>query len=152
MTADCLCDSNLLQSSFNNNDTNNRNNNEEEHLSFKTLAKSIIANLFDFNLDVFKCYNLVFNLQILHGNIGFYCMALMFILQIIFLFVFLIKRLNSLKLFMLIFYKKKQKESIFFPPKKNKKIIRKNKNYFFVEDKINKNNQDFINPLPFMLK
>ena len=96
-TANCLCDSSLIQIDSNNNDTNNGNNNENENINFKTLTKSFITNLLNFNLDVFKCYNLVFNLQIFHGNIGFYYMAAMFIFQIICLFIFLIKRLKSIK-------------------------------------------------------
>ena len=124
MAANCLCDSSILQINSNNNNTNNiNNNNEEENITFKTVTKLFIANLFNFNLDVFKCYNLVLNLKILKGNIGFYCMAIMFILQIIFLFVFLIKRLNPLKNFMLFFHNNKRNSSIYFSPPKIKKKI-----------------------------
>ena len=104
MTANCICDSSFLQSSSVNNNTNFGNkNNEEDNNNFKTLTKSFTSNLFNFNFDIFKCYNLVFNLQILNGNIGFYCMVSMFSFQVIFLLVFFIKRLNPLKIFMLIF-------------------------------------------------
>ena len=65
MVANCICNSSILQINSDNNDTNNENkNNEEEIVTFKTLTKSIIANLFDFNIDVIKCYNLVFNIKI----------------------------------------------------------------------------------------
>ena len=126
MAANCNCNSSFLQISSDNNDTNNENkNNEEEIVTFKTLAKSIIENLFNFNSDVIKCYNLVFNKKIFYNNIGFYCMAIMFFLQIFFLFVFLVKRLKPLKSFMLKFniYNKKT-TNLFYPPK-NKKNIKK---------------------------
>ena len=146
MTANCICDSSLLQNSSNNNDINNGNNknNEEENITFKTLTKSFVANLLDFNFDIFKCHNLVFNSKILNDNIGFYCLALTFILQIIFLFVFLIKRLKPIKLFMLIFHNSNQKTSNYFPPPKNQEKIRKNKNIYFENDKSNKYNHDLI--------
>ena len=127
LTADCICDSSLLQDNYNNNnDTKKGVNNAEENINFKTLTKSIIANLFNCNLEVFRCYNLVFNLKNLYDNIGFYCMSAMFIFQIIFLFIFLVKRLNPLKSFMLIFKNYNPKLSNNYPPKKNKKIINDN--------------------------
>ena len=120
MTANCICDSSFLQSSSVNNNTNFGNkNNEEDNNTFKTLTKSFISNLFNFNFDIFKCYNLVFNLQKLRSNIGFYSMVSMFSLQIIFLFVFLIKRLNPLKMFMQIFNNYNQKLSLSSPAPKN---------------------------------
>ena len=79
MGANCICNSSILQSSSDNNETNNENNNEE-NVNFKTLTKSFIENLFDFNIDVIKCYNLVFNKKILYKNVGFYCMTSLFIL------------------------------------------------------------------------
>jgi len=128
MTANCKCDSSVLQSSSINNTNNENKFNNEESLTFKNLTNSFIANLFDFNLDVFKCYNLVFNLKIFNGNIGFYCMASMLILQITFLFIFLIKRLYPLKKFMLIFQNNNNniKASIHFPPPKIQKKIGNN--------------------------
>ena len=121
-TANCICNSSFLESNWVNNNSNIENKeNEDDNDTFKILTKSFIANLFDFNYEVIKCYNLVFNSNILHSNIGFYCMASMSILQIIFLFVFLIKGLNSLKLFMLIFNNYNQKLSISSPSPKNNK-------------------------------
>ena len=132
MTANCICNSSLLQSISDTNDTINEN--KDEIVSFKTLTKSIIENLFDFNIEVIKCYNLVFNKKILYNNIGFYFMAFMLMLQIIFLFIFLVKRLKPLKLFMLKFNNQNQKETNSFPPPKNKKKINIKK-YSFVVDK-----------------
>ena len=118
MTANCICDSSLLQSSSNNNETNKENEiNEEDNNTFKALTKSFISNLFDFNFDVFKCYNLVFNIKIIYNNIGFYCMSAMLVLQIICLFIVLIRGLYPLKIFMLIFNSYNPKIS--FPPKNN---------------------------------
>ena len=127
MAANCICNSSKLQSTSDNNSTNNENeNNEEEIVSFKSLSKSIIANLFDFNIDVIKCYNLVFNIKKLYKNIGFYCTVVMFILQIIFLIVYLLKRLKPLKLYMLLFNSHNPKAINSFPPLKIKKKIKSN--------------------------
>ena len=125
-TAQCICNSSLIRGDSNNNDTNKGNNNEAENINFKNFSESIIANLFNFNLDVFKCHNLVFNLQILHDNIGFYYMAAMLIFQIICLFIFLIKRLTPIKTFMLIFNNFNPKESNHSPPRKIKKSTNDN--------------------------
>ena len=102
MAANCICDS----SSFLGNEENNTNINikeDDEKVSFKSLADSFISNLLSFNLDVIKCYNLIFDKKILLRNIGFYCLGSMCFMQFFFLFIFLIKRLNPLKQFMLIF-------------------------------------------------
>ena len=101
MTANCLCNSSLLQISSDNNIEDK--NEKEEKLNFNTLTESIIANLFDFNIEVFNCYNLVFNLKLLSTNIGFYCMSGMFILQLIFLFIYLTKRVKPIKYYMITF-------------------------------------------------
>ena len=141
MAANCICDSSLLKITSDNNGTYNENkNNEEEILTFKSLTKSIIANLFDFNTDVIKCYNLVFNINIFYKNIGFYCMILMFILQIIFLFVYIVKGLKPIKLYMLIFNSHNAKSMKSFPPLKKKKKIKNN----FSGDIKNKNNKENI--------
>ena len=68
MTANCLCDSSLLQSFDGNNNTKHESI-KEEKINFNILTKSIIANLFDFNVDIINCYNLVFNLKILVHNL-----------------------------------------------------------------------------------
>jgi hypothetical protein len=93
MTANCKCDSSILNSKNNNIDTKD----SEEELSFKSLKETVFSNLFPFNTNVFNCYNLVFNLKLLKSNIGFYFMAIMFLIQIIFLFAYLAKKLKSLK-------------------------------------------------------
>ena len=132
MAANCICNSSLIQINSNKNDVNNLNNNneEEDSINFKKLEKIFITNLLDFNLDVIKCYNLVFNLKILKKNIGFYCMGFLFLLQIISLFVFLNKKLIPIKLFMLKFRRSNSKTTktttISFPLLKIKIIKKRN--------------------------
>ena len=113
MTANCLCDSSYIQSYIVNitNDEDD-NNNKNEIINFKTMTKSFVSNLLDFNIDVIFCYNLVFNLPILKKNIGFYCMLGMLVLQIIFLCIFLIKKLKPIKYFMIIFRDNKKNKAL----------------------------------------
>ena len=96
--ANCECNTNINQ----NNEKNNSNNKgEEEVLNFDSIKKSFISNLLDFNIEVIYCYNLVFNSKILIKNIGFYCMSFLFVLQLIIFCIFLIKKLNPIKDFMI---------------------------------------------------
>ena len=106
--ANCICNSSFLQNNSENNITTDKSTNEEG-FNFKTLKESFIANLFDFNINVIFCYNLVFNSKLLKNNIGFFCMVILLLLQIIFFLIYLIKKLESLKSFMLIFSKFKIK-------------------------------------------
>ena len=102
MAANCICDSSVLQ----NDDKNNIKNDEEsqsEGINFKSLSKSFISSLFDFNYKVFECYNLTMNIQILKKNIGFYCMISRLFLRIILLIIYIIKGLKAIKYYMLIF-------------------------------------------------
>ena len=66
----------------------------------KKIKKAFLSNLYNFNFEILKCYNLVFNEKIIVTNIGFYCLFLMFILQIIFFIIYLIKKLKPIKLYM----------------------------------------------------
>ena len=100
MIANCICDSTSLQGETN--FTNNEYNNTETS-QFKTLVKSFMANLLDFNIDIIYCYNLVFNIPILKKNIGFYFMILMNALQICSLIIFLFTRLKSIKKYLIKF-------------------------------------------------
>ena len=140
MIANCLCDSSYLQISLDSNNTNNEEN-IKENLNFNTIAESFLSNLLDFNIDVIYCYNLLFNLEILKTNIGFISMIVMFILQIIFFFIYLVKKLEPIKYFMLIFKNKNSQFAHSFPPKKDKnnlfkgKYIKKKNN--IISNKIN---------------
>ena len=119
MAANCTCDSNILQNDFLSNIQEDEKENSKK-LNFETLKKSFISNLFDFNYQVLFCYNLTIKLNILKKNIGFYCMISMLFLQIIFLFVYIIKRLKGIKHYMIIFGKKNKKINLHVPPPKNK--------------------------------
>ena len=114
MAANCMCDSSFLEE-----DSDNLIFESSESNNFKEIKKIFLENLFSFNFDVLKCYNLVINKEIIVRNIGFYCLFLMFILQIIFFVIYLAKKLKSIKHFML------NKKSI---NNKNNIIINKNKN------------------------
>ena len=99
MAANCMCDSNYLQFDYNNEMI--EESKDYELVNFKTITKSFISNLLDFNIEVIYCYNLAFDKKILIKNIGFYSLALMFLLQTIFMFMYIIKKLKTIKTFML---------------------------------------------------
>ena len=66
MTANCLCDVSIIQG---NNNEENEDNNENEKLTLSNMANTFTDNLLDFNFNVIKCYNLVFDNEILVHNI-----------------------------------------------------------------------------------
>ena len=128
MAANCKCKSNFLQGK-------QRNITEDDDLKyepngFKEFTKSFISNLIDFNFEILRCYNLALNIKILIHNIGFYPLFGMLSLQIIFFFIYLIKKVKSIKFFMLIFndiYKnnktfKNSTNANLAPPRKKNKI------------------------------
>ena len=119
MIANCICDSKILKSTSDNKTNLVDKKSEEEKFNFKTLGKSIIANFLDFNLDVIYCSNLVFNIELLLKNIGFYTMSITFFFQIIFLIIYIVKKLKSLRYFMIIF---NNNNTNYYPPLKTKKI------------------------------
>ena len=81
-----------------------------------------------------KCYNLALNPKILVHNIGFYSLAIMLLLQVIFHIIYLIKKVKSLKSFMLKFIgQNKSNKNISIFNKNNKNKFNNNKVY-------NKNN------------
>ena len=65
---------------------------ESNIINFDTLTKSFIENLLNFNFDIVKCYKLMLNIKDLLHNIGFLFLSLMLLLQIILLFIYLIKK------------------------------------------------------------
>jgi len=114
MVANCICNPSIFQED----EKNMTNINENlEYINFKLLGKEFLENLVDLNYKVMRCYNLVLNKKIIFYNIGFYVQISMLFLQIIFVFIYLIKRLNSLKHFMLKFDDKNSNKN-----KSNKKI------------------------------
>ena len=95
MAPNCICGPIFLQEEYNNLTYDDINS-----ISFKEIKKAFLSNLYNFNFEILKCYNLVFNEKIIVTNIGFYCLFLMFILQIIFFIIYLIKKLKPIKLYM----------------------------------------------------
>ena len=148
MVANCKCNSNAFQEEENNRTIIAKP--ESGMGRFDSLTNTLISNLIDFNFEVIRCYNLVFNKEILLQNIGFFCLSIMLILQIIFFFVYLIIRVEPIKIFMMIFndIKKINKKYIYnhnknSPPKKNKHLD----NSFEINKKSNKifKNRNYIN-------
>ena len=148
MIANCICDSSSLQGEKNITEDKKI---DSETLNFKSITKSFISNLLDFNIDVIYCYNLVFNFKALIKNIGFICLFIMFILQLIFFFIYLIKKLKPIRNFMYVFKisKSNNGQRVSLPPKKsnlNKKnkdsnqTKEKRKNKFFSIKNKDKNN------------
>ena len=123
MVANCKCDSSIFQEEEKNKTENDKS--EYGIGSFKDLSKFIISNLLDFNYEVIKCYNLIFNIKILRHNIGFKCLSIMLFFQIISFFIYLIRKVESIKNFMIIYNdlqkinKKKNSLNKNSPPKKN---------------------------------
>ena len=151
VAANCICDSSFLQGDSSNNNTR-ENNNKEEKLNFKIIKESFISNLFDFNINVLYCYNLVFNLKLIKNNIGFFSMMILLFFQIIFFLIYLMKKLEPLKDFMLSFKKNSKIITKSFPPHKNKDNSIKNysneikaKNNKKLQYQIDNNNLENIN-------
>ena len=107
--ANCICDSSLLQIAFDNKTNLDNKNDVEKKVDLKGIKSIIKYSLEQINFNVISCSNLVFDEKILMNNIGFFCMIIMFILQLIFLFIYIIKKLKSLRYFMLIFSSKNHK-------------------------------------------
>ena len=139
-SVDCLCDSKFLQGNFNNSNKKRENLKQNELFTFKELASTFKKNLLISNVNAVYCYNLVFDKNIIKINIGFYCLIILFLGQIILLAFFLYKRLEHIKLYMISFKitenaenkKNKKKKKISFNNVKKEKIKKRNK-----KDKIN---------------
>ena len=139
MIANCICDTSILESSF----ENDSENIGSVKKGFNSIRKSILASLIDFNLDVFKCYNLVFNIKYLKENIGFYFMLIMFFILLICLIINSVKKLKSLKYFMLFFKDENQKDSNIsnLPLNNNEDSITKLQKNNSIKSKLNKGNK-----------
>jgi len=98
--ANCLCNTSFLQGKENNISSTKK---ESEKLNFKSITKSFIENLLSFNIEVVKCYNLALNPKILIHNYGFYSLFIMLILQVVFHILYLVKKLKSIRYFLLKF-------------------------------------------------
>ena len=101
MIAKCSCDAGNLQEIE---DEFGRVQDEEKKgITLNDLANSFTSDLFSFNFDVIKCYNLVFDPQIIKKNQGFYSLIAMVGLQLFFLIYFFVKRLKPIRNYMLVF-------------------------------------------------
>ena len=110
LAANCICDTNAIQ----NEELNNIKTEEKNHIekvNFDSITKSFISSLFDFNFNVMKCINLIINFEILKQNLGFYSMIVMFLFQIIFLMIYLIKGIKSIQDYMILFRSKNKKSN-----------------------------------------
>ena len=103
----------------------------KENIDFKSLKKTLMENLFSFNLEIVKCYILFLNIKYFIHNYGFYCMSSMTVLQLILFCIYLIKRLNPLKYFMMKFKinnNMKKYQNKIHKSNNKKKIIKSNLN------------------------
>ena len=113
MPANCICNSNAFQDEDDINNIKKNKTTKDEKINFNTIKTTFLSNLFDFNFNVLKCYNLVINLKILKRNFGFYFMSVMILLQIIFLIIYLINGLKSIKSYMIIHRPRNKKKDSF---------------------------------------
>ena len=130
----CVCDASSVQGE---NIIENNKEEQSENLSFESIAKSFASSLLDFNFDVIFCYNLVFDFQRLSKNIGFYIMLIMFILQIIFLIIYSIKKLKPIKDYMLKYNKLQNIREQTLLSIKNNKNDNSKKNFQIKKEKSN---------------
>ena len=132
MMANCICESSLLQIDIDNKTNIDNTNDVEENVNLNLIKTILKTSIKQINFNVIPCSNLVFDKKILANNIGFFCMGTMFILQLIFLFVYAIKKLQPIKYFMLIFSHKSYKSKYYAIPHqkkvnyKNNSTIKKN--------------------------
>jgi hypothetical protein len=76
---------------------------EKKGITLNDLANSFTSEIFTFNFDVIKCYNLVFDIDILKKNQGFFSNVIMISLQIFFFIYFLARKLKPIRNYMLVF-------------------------------------------------
>ena len=101
MVANCKCNSSLLQEKGKN--ITEKDELKSEKNIFKEFAKSFKSNLIDFNFEILKCYNLILNIKILIHNVGFFSLFGMLFLQIIFFIIYLIRKIEQIKNYILNF-------------------------------------------------
>ena len=106
MIVNCKCNSSMLQIGIDNKTNFNNNNDALEKIDLNWIKKLLKSSIEQINFNVIPCINLAFDKKILLKNIGFYCMCIMLIFQLILLFVYSIKKLKSLKNFMFSFANK----------------------------------------------
>ena len=140
----CSCRANILQ--YYDEKEENEKKEHDEKLSMNNVVKSFTSQLLSFNYDVIKCYNLVFDPKLLKSNKGFFTNIAMIGVQIGILIFFFIKKISSIRVFMINLINVN-------PPKKKKRYSTINNitNLFNIingkqnEIKNNDNNNDNIN-------
>ena len=138
MIAKCSCDPSNIQEEEDDEEIDDLENNNKKGITLNDLANSFTSEIFAFNFDVIKCYNLVFDSDIIKKNQGFFVNIIMVGLQIFFLIYFLTKRLKPIRNYMLVFEPFDPRIDPPHPPKSDKNIkrgnsekIMKNKNKFY---------------------
>ena len=126
MIAKCSCDPSNIQEEEDDYDLDDSEENNKKGITLNDLANSFTSEIFSFNFDVIKCYNLVFDSDIIKRNQGFFVNVIMVGLQIIFLFYFLIKRLKPIRNYMLVFEPFDPRVDPPNPPKSSNNIKRGN--------------------------
>ena len=123
MIAKCSCDPSNIQEKV---DDEEIENEDKKGITLNDLANSFTSEIFSFNFDVIKCYNLVFDLDIIKRNEGFFVNIAMMGLQISFLIYFLIKRLKPIRNYMLVFEPFDPRIDPPHPPKNDKNTKKEN--------------------------
>ena len=101
MIAKCSCDAGNMQDG--NVNIDELDDEDKKGITLNDLANSFTSEIFSFNFDVVKCYNLVFNINILKHNKGFFSFIILFSMQLIFLIYFSVKKLKPIRNYMLVF-------------------------------------------------
>ena len=143
MIAKCSCDAGSMQDE--NVNLDELDPEAKKGITLNDLANSFTSDLFSFNFDVIKCYNLVFNLEILKQNKGFFSFVVMIGLQLILLIYFSIKKLKPIRNYMLVFEPFNPRIDPPNPPKHNTKTehsLKKKLNIYNLLNPDNDNNKN----------
>ena len=116
MIANCACDPSSIQMGE---DSSLYSGKNVKGVTLNDLANSFTSELFDFNFIVVKCYNLVFNGEIIKKNLGFFILLFMNVFQLIFLIIFGAKCLKPIKNYMMVFEPFDPLVDPAIPPKRN---------------------------------
>jgi hypothetical protein len=79
---------------------NNDNDDEDEKVTLNNLVSSFTSEIFASNIDIIKCYNLVFEPNLLKNNKGFFTFVAIISVQIGILIFFFVKKITPIKVFM----------------------------------------------------
>ena len=100
MIAKCSCIPENIQETSENIETEHK---DKKGITLNDLTNSFKSEIYSINFDVIKCYNLVFDINILKKNKGFFTNLILFLLQILFLIYFFIKRFKPIRNYLLVF-------------------------------------------------